>query len=135
MMGRYPGRTHPRVHAATRLVLEKCLARLARELGAASTANSLSAGPVLEEARVAMERDPEWRNFQTFCWTGPDTHRTLTGFHAEQTMSPQDTSHGLGRRVFDEETRSVVEWLTPYASFAGLAIHYYTTYRELMEGE
>jgi len=121
--------------AATRVEFEKMLARLARELGFPSRTNPLPTGPILEEARAAIERDPEWKDFQIFHWTDPDTHETFVGFHAEHGMSPKVTFHGLGRGVFDEETRSVVEWLSPHASFAGLAIHYYTTFRELVEGE
>jgi hypothetical protein len=47
-------------------------------------------------------------------------------------MPPATTFHGLGRRVFEEETDSAAYWLNPYASFAGLAIHYYPSFRELM---
>jgi hypothetical protein len=121
--------------AATRVEFARALARLARELGLPSQTNPLPTGPILEEARAAIERDPEWKDFQVFRWTDPDTHETLAGFRAEHGMSPKVTFHGLDRGVFDEETRSVVEWLNPHASFAGLAIHYYTPFRKLVEGE
>jgi hypothetical protein len=48
-------------------------------------------------------------------------------------MSPRITFHGLGREVFEEESRSAVEWLSTQPSFGGLAIHFYESYRELME--
>ena len=50
-------------------------------------------------------------------------------------MSPRITFHGLGREVFEEESRSAVEWLSAQPSFAGLAIHFYDSFRNLMEGK
>jgi hypothetical protein len=118
----------------TRTEFEKALAKLALELGASSDREHFPPKDILEEARGAVERDPELSGFEVFKFADPATHRPIVGFEVVRHMSPKITFYGLGHEVFGEETRSVVEWLSPYASFDGLAIHYYESYRDLVEG-
>jgi hypothetical protein len=65
----------------------------------------------------------------------PETGRPIEGFRIAYRMISRTTFHGLGPDVFAEETRSLLEWLSPYPSFGGLAIHHYESYRELLEGK
>jgi Carbohydrate binding domain 30 len=117
-----------------RTEFEKALAKLALELGASSDPEHFPPDEILDEARGALGRDPELHAFEVFKFADPATGRDIIGFKAVRHMSPKITFHGLGREVFGEEIRSVVEWLSPYASFQGLAIHYYESYRDLVEG-
>lgn len=121
------------LEGAAQTEFEKALAKLALELGASSDPEAFPAGPILEEAQGGLARDPEMTGFETFRFADPETQRAITGFKTVRRMSPKITFHGLSREVFNEETRSVVEWLSPFASFQGLAIHYYESYRELVE--
>ncbi len=114
---------------------EAALARLARELGAASDPDHFPSGPIMEEARAAIEQDADWNGFEPYELMDAQTQRTFSGFRATHRMSPRITFHGLGRKVFEEERRSASEWLSDYSSFGGLAIHYYETYRSLVEGK
>ena len=66
---------------------------------------------------------------------GAETRSAVAGFKSVHVMLAKETFFGLGASVFDEETRSVVEWLGRYPSFGGIAIHYYDTFRELVEGK
>ena len=116
-----------------RIEFEKALAKLALQLGAASDPKQFPPEPILDEARFAVERDPEFTGFEVFRFADPETLRTITAFKTERRMSPKITFFGLGRQTFDEESRSVVDWLSPFASFQGLAIHYYESYRDLLE--
>jgi hypothetical protein len=45
------------------------------------------------------------------------------------------TFHDLSREILEEEMRSIDEWLSPFSSYDGLAIHHYQSYRELLEGK
>jgi len=118
-----------------REALEGALVRLARKLGASSDPQRFPVAPILEEARAALAENRDWQGFETFQITDPETQRPVMGFRAVHRMSPRTTFHGLGREVFAEESRSVVEWLGRYPSFAGLAIHFYDSFRSLMEGK
>lgn len=125
--------TPKQLEGPTRAEFERSLARLAREFGAASDPDRFSANSILDEACAAVARDPEWKDCETFEVTDPETRRAIKGFRAIHRMLPSITFHGLGRDVFNEETRSVIEWLNGYPSFAGFAIHFYDSFRKLME--
>lgn len=121
--------------AEKRAAFESALVRLARQLGAASDSERYPVRDTLDTAQAALSQNPDWRGFETFEITDPETRRTLTGFRSVQRMSPRITFHGLGREVFEEESRSAVEWLSAQPSFAGLAIHFYDSFRGLLEGK
>ncbi len=112
---------------------QNALARLARDFGGCSS-NPAAAGTALEAARVAISRNPEWQGFERFEMAAPEGGGKIIGFRAVSIMSPNITFHGLGRETFEEETRSTTEWLSRYTSFAGLAVHFYEPYRDLVEG-
>lgn len=114
---------------------EKALAALAKDFGASSDPARFNVQAILGQARAALGSDAEWRGFEVLNLTDPDTHQSIAGFKSVHVMLPKETFFGLGRPVFDEETRSVVEWLGRYPSFAGLAIHYYESFRDLVEGK
>jgi Carbohydrate binding domain 30 len=118
-----------------RIEFEKALASLALELGASSDPKQFPPDEILDEARFAVESDPELNGFEKLRFADPKTLRTIVGFITERHMSPKITFHGLSRELFTEETSSVVEWLSPFKSFQGLAIHYYESYRDLVEGK
>lgn len=117
-----------------RTELKKALGKLALEFGASSDPKKFSPDDILDEAQGAVERDPELSGFEAFRFADPTSGKAIVAFKTVRQMSPKNTFHGLGRDLFSAETKSVVEWLSPYASFQGLAIHYYETYRGLMEG-
>ncbi|HLY60804.1 MAG TPA: hypothetical protein VKV95_08660 [Terriglobia bacterium] len=119
----------------TREAFEQALVRLAREFGAASDPDHFHASDIMEEARAALAHDPEWEGFETFELIDPETTRPIECFRTVSRMVARSTFHGLGLVVFEEETRSLREWLSPYASFGGFAIHHYESYRELVEGK
>jgi hypothetical protein len=121
--------------AEKRAAFEGALVRLAQQLGAASDPERYAVQPILDTASAALSLDPEWRGFETFEITDPQTQRPITGFRAVHRMSPRTTFHGLGRGVFEEESHSAVEWLSAQPSFAGLAIHFYDSFRSLLEGK
>lgn len=120
---------------AKREAFFNALAGLARQFSATSDPERFPVEPILEEARQAIEGDPEWKGFETFEFADPETQRPVKGFRSVHRMPRNTTFYGLGREVFNEETLSAVEWLRRYPSFGGFAIHYYETYRDLMEGK
>jgi hypothetical protein len=118
-----------------RAAFERALAALAKDFGASSFPARFNVQAILGQARAALATDAEWRGFEVSNLTDPDTHQSIAAFKSVHVMLPKETFYGLGRPVFDEEIRSVVEWLGRYPSFAGLAIHYYESFRELVEGK
>jgi hypothetical protein len=126
-----PGEMTPEQRAA----LETALAHLSKQLGACVDPGRYAVGPILEAARAALARDPEWKGFEPFKITHPEAHVPVAGFRSVRRMSPRITFHGLGRQVFEEEFRSAVEWLGARPGFGGMAIHFYDSFRELMEGK
>jgi hypothetical protein len=113
--------------------LERALVRLATQWGAGGELDSAGAKPVLAAARAALAASPEFQGFEPFLLRDPKAARTLTGFRTVRRTPPGTTFLGLGRPVFDEEVSSTIEWLSPYASFSGLAIHHYESWRALTE--
>jgi hypothetical protein len=121
--------------AEKQVAFEAALVRLARQMGAASDPERYPVRPILDTAQAGLSQDSDWSGFETFEITDPDSQRAITGFRARHRMSPRITFYGLGREVFEEESRSAVEWLSLHPSFAGLAIHFYDSFRSLMEGK
>lgn len=119
----------------TREAFEQALVGLARQFGVVTRHDRFSTSEILEEARSALALDPEWEGFEAFELTDPETGHSIEGFRTVHRMIPRTTFHGLGFDAFEEETRSLREWLNPYPSFGGLAIHHYESYRELLEGK
>lgn len=111
------------------------LLRLARKVSEGTGPERDPVSSSFDAARAVLARNPDWRGFETFEITDPESHRAYQGFRAIRRMSPRITFHGLGREVFEEETRSSEEWLGPYPGFGGLAIHFYDSFRELLEGK
>jgi hypothetical protein len=118
-----------------REAFDSALIHLAKQLGAASDPDRFPTEAALEEARAALAQNPEWKGFETFELIDPETKRPIEGFQTVHRMSPKTTFHGLGREGFDEEMNSIGEWLGPYSSFGGLAMHFYDSYRDLLEGK
>jgi hypothetical protein len=121
--------------AERRAAFEGALLRLARQMGTASDSERYPVRDALDTAQAALSQNADWRGFETFEITDPETRRPVAGFRAIHRMSPRITFHGLGREVFEEESRSAIEWLSAQPSFAGLAIHFYDSFRELLEGK
>jgi len=121
--------------AEKRVAFEAALVRLARQMGAASDPERYPTAPILDTAQAGLSQDSDWSGFETFEISDAETQRTIKGFRAAHRMSPRITFHGLGREVFEEESRSAVEWLSAQPSFAGLAIHFYESFRSLLEGK
>jgi hypothetical protein len=119
--------------SAKRAALRSALTHLAQQLSAAVDPARHPIGPMLEIARAGLAQDPEWKGFDPFEITNPKTHIPITGFRSVHRMSPRITFHGLGRQVFEEEFRSTVEWLSGQPGFGGMAIHFYDSFRELLE--
>jgi len=117
-----------------RTALETALARLARQLGASSDPERYFPFEMLGVARAALAENPDWKGFEPFEITDPETGKRIQGFRSVHRMLPSITFHGLGREVFQEEVDSTIEWLGRHASFGGVAIHFYESFRELMEG-
>jgi hypothetical protein len=118
-----------------RAAFEAALARLARKLGAWSNPGHNPPTEMLEIARAALADNPEWRGFEPFEITDPDSGNPIPGFRSVHRMLPSITFHGLGREVFQEEFDSTVEWLGRHPSFGGIAIHFYESFRDLVGGE
>ncbi len=114
---------------------EKAVMALALKLGASSDPAQFPPDRIMAQARAGLPREPEFSGFEPFSLADPATQRPVVGFKVVRHMSPGITFYGLGREVFSEETRSVLEWLRPYASFQGLAIHHYVSYRDLLDGQ
>ena len=110
--------------------METALKDMRRSFGA--KAGMFRVRPFLPQARAAVAENPEWTQFSDYRLNVHGRDGRIQGFQAIHRTAPEITFHGLGRRVFEEETRSVVEWLGPSPAFAGLAFHYYDSLRELM---
>ncbi|MGH6629406.1 MAG: hypothetical protein ACREB3_06715, partial [Burkholderiales bacterium] len=123
------------MEAGQQAKFEKALARLAQQFGAAADPDPNPIAPILEVARAGLASDPEWRGFEPFAMIDPETKRPFTGFRSVHIMLPSITFHGLGRETFEEELRSSVEWLGSNSGFGGMAIHFYDSFRELLEGK
>jgi hypothetical protein len=118
-----------------RQAYEVALARLARQLGASSNPERFPAAPMVDLARAALAGDPEWVGFEPFEFKDPETGQLISGFRTSRRMQPGITFAGLGREVFEEEFNSAVQWLSTQPSFGGMAIHFYESFRDLLEGK
>ena len=103
-----------------------------RQLFGAKSSDRFPLKTALNEARAAIAEDPEWKAFQTVELREPGARQTVAAFQAVRRTAPTITFHGLGRKVFEEESHSAAEWLGTYPSFGGLAVHYYGSFQALM---
>lgn len=118
--------------AAGQTSLAMALLHLRRLFGAGNR-DRFSIQGALAEARAAIAAKSGWNSFEPHEIHVPGSRQTITAFRAVRGMPPVTTFHGLSRAVFEQESRSAAEWLGRYPSFDGLAIHYYQTFRALME--
>jgi hypothetical protein len=118
-----------------RTAFEGVLLGLVRKFNGSNNDQADPAAPGFEAARAALAKDPDWRGFETFEIADPESGRPVRGFRSIRRMSPRITFHGLGRTVFEEETASSNEWLSRFPGYAGLAIHFYDSYQELLGGK
>jgi hypothetical protein len=118
-----------------RMAFEGVLLGLVRKFDGSNNDQADPAAPGFEAARAALAKDPDWRGFETFEIADPESGHPVRGFRSIRRMSPRITFHGLGRTVFEEEAASSNEWLSHYPGYAGLAIHFYDSYQELLEGK
>lgn len=116
-------------------VFEGALARLARQFGASSDPDRYHPSEMLSMARAALAEKPEWKGFEPYEFVDSDTGRHVQCFRSTHRMLPSITFHGLGRETFDEEMASTVEWLGRHPGFGGTAVHFYESFRELVEGD
>lgn len=116
-------------------VFEKALARLGGQFGAATDPEQNPVSLLLDVARAGLANDPEWKGFETLEITDPESKRPVAGFRSVHIMLPSITFYGLGRQTFEEEFRSTVEWLSTQPGFGGIAVHYYDSFRVLLEGK
>jgi len=121
----------PSSSAIPKVSMEVALTRL-RKLFGAKPADRFSVENELDQARSAIAADPEWEDFEPVELQEPGSGQKIAAFRAIQRTAPVITFHGLGRKVFEEESRSAAEWLGNYSSFGGLAIHYYKSFQALM---
>ena len=117
---------------APRASIATALAHL-RKLFGVKSSNQLSVENALGEARSAIAEDPGWNDFQPVEIREPGSRQSIAAFRAIQRTPPVITFHGLGPNVFEEESSSTAEWLSPFSSFGGLAVHYYQSFQALME--
>lgn len=113
--------------------LGTALARLARKLGFIQPDCCSALAPAAAEIRALMGSDAEWTRMDVLKLRDPESREVFAGFRLAHRMGPDTTFDGLGPEIFDEETRSAIEWLSAYPSFGGLAVHYYDSFRKLME--
>jgi hypothetical protein len=121
----------PEKHAA----FEGALARLARQFGASPEPDRYHPFEMLDTARAGFADDGDWKGFEPYEFADPETGSRIQGFRSTYRMHPNITFHGLGRETFEEEIASTVEWLSQHPSFGGVAVHFYDSFRELMEEE
>jgi hypothetical protein len=113
---------------------EGALSRLSAQLGASIDPEKYSAAGTLTVARAAMAGDADWIGFEPFELTDSESGRSFKGFQSTHRMLPGTTFYGLGKEVFHEEIASTVEWLGRHPAFGGIAVHFYDSFRDLIEG-
>ncbi len=123
----------PRLHSNTapEAPMDAALERL-RKLFGQNPADLFAAEFEMADARAAVADDPAWQDFKLVELARPGSGRKRAAFQAVRCTPPVTTFHGLGRKIFEEESRSAADWLARYPSFGGLAIHYYQSLRALM---
>ncbi|MCL5005793.1 MAG: hypothetical protein M1404_04605 [Acidobacteria bacterium] len=116
---------------APKVPIEVALTRL-RRMFAVKSGDRLSVKRGIQQARSAIAMDPEWKDFEPVELRESGSDVMVAAFRAIRGTPSIITFRGLGRKVFEEESRSAAEWLGKYSSFGGLAIHYYQSFRALM---
>lgn len=114
---------------------EGALSRLARQFGASLEPERYPLREMLTTARAAFSKNPDWKDFEPCEYPDSEAGGRIQGFRCTYRMQPNITFHGLGRETFNEEIASAVEWLGPHPSFGGVAVHFYESFRDLMEGQ
>jgi len=111
------------------------LVKLASSLGvlAVPGADNRAAVP-LEQALRGFRHDREWENAASTPIVDPLTRRTFPGVMATSIMLPKLTFAGLSKAVMQKELTAAEQVFSTHASYAGIAIHHYDSYRTIAEG-
>lgn len=84
-------------------------------------------------AQQAIDTNPEWRSFQVRDIPAVDDQDAVAGFSAEAIMLAKVTFADNSSGEFREQTEAATDYFRTFKSYAGMAIHFYETYRSLIE--
>ncbi len=114
--------------------IEATMAEIATKLGASGhPAVKSRAREVLNHVLPRIGSDPEWQSPRARSITNPADRSQHAGFEAVSIMLPKITFAGTSRPELMAEMQMAEEEFSRYQSYAGLAIHYYETYRAKVE--
>ncbi|HXG57287.1 MAG TPA: hypothetical protein VNJ03_18045, partial [Vicinamibacterales bacterium] len=110
------------------------MAEIAEKLGASGhPAVKSRAWDVLNYVLPRIASDPEWKSPRARSITNPADRSQHAGFEAVSIMLPKITFAGTSHPELRAEMKMAEEEFSRYQSYAGLAIHYYETYRAKVE--
>ena len=115
--------------------LTAALAELARTFGALSQPGPDTRGEFARNRLLrSLDHDPEWQAPEARVIVDPESGREYPGVVATSIMLPALTFEGHPPEEFRREVAAAEKAFSTHASFAGMAIHHFESYRRLLGG-
>ncbi len=89
--------------------------------------------PQMEKIRNSVLRQPQWKHFADHEIPAIRARDPWPGFSAQFVMLPKVTFADNSTADFHEQAKAADQYFERFATYRGLAIHYYTTFRRLLE--
>lgn len=126
---RYVGLAQPR-ELKDRAAFDAAIEKLYKLYGAGSDVNP---DALAGSAETAIRKNPDYKDFQKFERKDKTGGIQAVGFETTEVMLGKITFAGMTRKQMEDVLAEVGEFYRPNASFAGFAIHYYTTWKAMRE--
>jgi len=110
---------------------QRALSQLARQTGVFLDANENTAAGMASARKFALSNS-EWSDFQTMPILDASSDQTFPGFRLTHTMRSKITFADDTAEQFVAESQAAESYFNRYTSFGGIAVHYYETFRQLL---
>jgi hypothetical protein len=118
--------------AASEASVREALTEIVKHFGAAGDPDGVAAGQRRQQqAAVAIGRDAAWRKFAPLTFQLDRIDLPVAGFSAESVMLPKITFADNSRSEFELQTNLAEQSFAESASYGGMAIHCYESFRQL----
>ncbi len=107
------------------------LEQLHRVFGALRQGREADLDAIRADAQAMIEANPEYVGFEEIVRRDADGRTVFAGFKTTEVMPDTITFAGSTRQAMHSVLREVADHYCDHPGFAGFAIHYYTTYRDL----
>ena len=116
--------------------VRQIMGEVARRFGASDhPEHSSDADRLAKDAQFALVADVEWEGFRLQNIVDPSTESIYSGFVATSIMLSKTTFANKSITEMRSQVQAAEDFFRQYKCYRGIAVHYYETYRKLIDAE